>query len=94
MVGRARRMRDAAMTREGIVMTKQNEYRRQLVAARDKLVDERRDMAVVLSNPDKRGKTERVRVAFKSIQGSIEALERAIVHEQKLAGTLQPPTVA
>ena len=38
-------------------------------------------MAVVLSNPDKRGKTERVREDFKSIQGTIEALKRAIVHE-------------
>jgi len=49
-------------------------------------------MAVVLSNPDKRGKTERVREDFISIQGTIEALERAIVHEQQLVGTLRPPT--
>jgi hypothetical protein len=48
-------------------------------------------MAVVLSNPDKRGKTERVREDFISIQGTIEALERAIVQNNSSLGHFGHP---
>ena len=67
-------------------MAQENEHIRKLIAARDREVEQRRDIADALAQAYERGETERMREAFINIQKTIEAIERAIQHEKMLAG--------
>ena len=67
-------------------LTQENEHIRKLIAARDREVEQRRNIADALAQAYERGETERMREAFINIQKTIEAIERAIQHEKMLAG--------
>jgi len=67
-------------------MAQENEHIRKLIAARDREVEQRRNIADALAKAYERGETERMREAFINIQKTIEAIERAIQHEKMLAG--------
>jgi hypothetical protein len=71
-------------------MTQENEALKTLTAARDRLIDERRALAVAIALGYKRrrsddSQTDNMRVAFVSIQNTIEAIDRAIGHEKFIA---------
>jgi hypothetical protein len=57
------------------------EHARQLTAAREKLVAERRQLAETLAKPHERGQAD-VRAHFVAIQETIEAIDRALQDEQ------------
>ncbi len=65
-------------------MAQENEHIRKLIAARDREVEQRRNIADALAQAYERGETERMREAFINIQNTIEAIERAIEHEEDL----------
>jgi hypothetical protein len=65
-------------------LTQENEHIRKLIAARDREVEQRRNIADALARAYERGETERMREAFINIQNTIEAIERAIEHEEHL----------
>ena len=65
-------------------MAQENEHVRKLIEARDRQVELRRTIADALAQPYERGETEGVRQAFIIIQSTIEAIERAIEHEEDL----------
>ena len=65
-------------------MTQENEQIRKLIAARDREAEQRRNIADALAKAYGRGETERMREAFINIQNTIEAIERAIEHEENL----------
>jgi len=65
-------------------MAQENEHIRKLIKARDRQVEQRRTIADTLAQPYERGETEGVRQAFIIIQSTIEAIERAIDHEEGL----------
>jgi hypothetical protein len=67
------------------VMTQENEHVKVLIAARDSLVTERRDTAVALSKPYRRGHSEETLDLFTRLQQAIQAVEEAIKHERGLA---------
>ena len=67
-------------------MTQNNEYVQKLIAARDREVEHRRDIAKVLAEKHNRGDTENMGEAFIKIQDVIEAIERAVWHERYIAG--------
>ena len=66
-------------------MAQQNEHIRKLIAARDREVEQRRNVADALAKAYERGETERMREVFINLQNTIEAIERAIQHEEMLA---------
>ena len=66
-------------------MAQENEHIRKLIAARDREVEQRRNVADALAKAYERGETERMREVFINLQNTIEAIERAIQHEEKLA---------
>ena len=66
-------------------MAQDNEYVQKLIAARDREVTHRRDMAEALAEKHDRGDTENMREAFIKIQDVIEAIERAVWHERNWA---------
>jgi DNA-directed RNA polymerase subunit F len=72
-------------------MTEDNEYVQKLIAARDREVTHRRDIAVRLAEKYNRGDTENMREAFIKIQDAIEAIERAVWHERYIAGQKSDP---
>jgi hypothetical protein len=57
-------------------MAQDNEYVQKLIAARDREVTHRRDIAEALAEKHNRGDTENMREAFIKIQDVIEAIER------------------
>ena len=63
------------------------------MAARDKLVTKRRELAAALAMPSTRGESEEMLERFTSLQGTIAAIEDAIKHDRQLAGQ-EPPAVA
>jgi hypothetical protein len=65
-------------------LAQENEHIRKLIAARDREVEQRRNIADALARAYERGETERMREAFINIQNTIEAIERAIEHEEDL----------
>ena len=65
-------------------MAQENERIRKLIEARDRQLEQRRTIADALAQPYERGETEGVRQAFIIIQRTIEAIERAIEHEEHL----------
>jgi hypothetical protein len=74
-------------------MAEDNEHAKTLMAARDKLVTKRRELAAALAMPSTRGESEEMLERFTSLQGTIAAIEDAIKHERQLAGQ-EPPVVA
>jgi hypothetical protein len=65
-------------------MTQENEHFRTLVAARNRELEHRRDVAKVLAEKYNRGHTEKWEL-FISIQSTIEAIDRALADEGQLA---------
>ena len=74
-------------------MAKENKHVKTLVAALDKLVEERRELAADLLKPYKRG-DEKIRERFTDLQETIAAVEEAISHEWRLASPEQPSSFA
>ena len=72
-------------------ITQDNEYVQKLIAARDREVAHRRDIAERLAEKYNRGDTENMREAFIKIQDAIEAIERAIWHERYIVGQKSEP---
>jgi hypothetical protein len=72
-------------------MVQDNEYVQKLIAARDREVAHRRDIAEVLAEKHNRGDMENIGEAFIKIQDVIEAIERAIWHERYIAGQKSEP---
>jgi hypothetical protein len=70
-------------------MAQENEHIRKLIEARDRQVEQRRTIADALAQPYERGETEGMRRAFIIIQSTIEAIERAIEHEEQLETELE-----
>ena len=66
-------------------MAQENQHIQKLIAARDREVEQRRNVADALAKAYERGETERMREVFINLQNAIEAIERAIQHEEKLA---------
>jgi hypothetical protein len=72
-------------------MTEQIDPVKPLKAARYKLVEERRGLAIAITLGHRRRRTDNpqsneMREAFVIVQNTIEAIERAIAHEQLIAG--------
>ncbi len=67
-------------------MAQESKHIRKLIAARDREVEQRRNVAEALAQAYERGETERMREVFITLQNTIEAIERAIQHEKMLAG--------
>jgi hypothetical protein len=72
-------------------MAQDNEHVQKLLAARDREVAHRRDVAEVLAEKHNRGDTENMREAFIKIQDVIEAIERAVWHERYIANPSSEP---
>jgi hypothetical protein len=72
-------------------MAQDNEYVQKLIAARDREVAHRRDIAEVLAEKYNRGDTEKMGEAFIKIQDVIEAIERAVWHERYIVGQKSEP---
>ena len=72
-------------------MVEDNEHVQSLIAARDREVAHRRDIAERLAEKQDRGDTEDTREAFVKIQDAIEAIERAVWHERYIAGKKSEP---
>jgi hypothetical protein len=66
-------------------MAEENEHIQKLIAARDRQIEDRRNAAAALTEKYTRGHTEDMREAFVKIQDTIEAIERAIAHEEFIA---------
>jgi DNA-directed RNA polymerase subunit F len=84
-------MRKKVDLKEAITMAQDNEYVQKLIAARDREVVHRRDIAERLAEKYNRGDTENMREAFIKIQETIEAIERAVWHERYIAGQKSEP---
>ena len=69
-------------------MAQDNEYVQKLIAARDREVTHRRDIAEALAEKHDRGDTENMREAFIKIQDVIEAIERAVWHRRPVRAVL------
>ena len=72
-------------------MVQDNEYVQKLIAARDREVAHRRDIAEVLAEKHNRGDMENIGEAFIKIQDVIEAIERAVWHERYITGPKSEP---
>ena len=72
-------------------MAQDNEYVQKLIAARDREVTHRRDIADALAKKHNRGDTESMREAFIKIQDVIEAIERAVWHERYIGDPKSEP---
>jgi hypothetical protein len=64
-------------------MTEDNEHIKNLIAARDKEVTDRRDVAAAMAAQHQRGHAEDMREAIILIQNAIEAIDRAIADERR-----------
>jgi HD superfamily phosphohydrolase YqeK len=73
-------MRKKVDLKEAITMAQDNEYVQKLIAARDREVVHRRDIAERLAVKYNRGDKE-----------TIEAIERAVWHERYIAGQKSEP---
>jgi hypothetical protein len=66
-------------------MAEDNAHIQILMRARDMEIQHRREVARLLAGKFKKGTTEQVRNLFMQIQSTIEAIERAIAHEEFIA---------
>ena len=72
-------------------MTQDNEHVQKLIAARDREVAYRRDIAERLAEKYNRSDTEAPEAFIKN-QDAIEAIERAVWHERYIAGEKSGPS--
>jgi hypothetical protein len=75
------------------IMANENEHLAKLVAARSRMVIERREVASALTEKYKRSHTDNMRELLVQIQSTIEAIDRAIADEKNMASAHAPPTV-
>jgi hypothetical protein len=73
-------------------MDQENAHIKTLVTARDRMIQDRRNLADALANEYKGGHTERMRDSFIAAQNAIEAIDRAIAHET-LIGRERPGSI-
>jgi hypothetical protein len=73
-------------------MTEDNGHLAKLVAARSRMVTERRDVARALTEKYNRGQTNEMRELLVQIQTTIDAVDRAIADEKNIANAYTPPT--
>jgi hypothetical protein len=66
-------------------MANENEHLAKLVAARSRMVTERREVANALTEKYKRSHTDNMRELLVQIQATIEAIDRAIADEKNMA---------
>ncbi len=66
-------------------MGNDSEHVSTLKAARQGQIEARRQAAAGLAKPHEGGQTERMRETFVRAQATIEAIERAIIHEEEIA---------
>jgi hypothetical protein len=64
-------------------MADENEHVKNLEKALGRLIDRRRQIAISLSEPFKRGHTENLQERFNVVQTTIEAVRKAIDEEGK-----------
>jgi hypothetical protein len=64
-----------------------------LKKARERLVEDRRDLAKTIAAPFEREKTRDAREKFVDIQAVIEAVDRAIEDEDRLARAVDGPNL-
>jgi len=74
-------------------MADESEHVAKLVAARSRMVIERREVASALTEKYKRSHTDNMRELLVQIQSTIEAIDRAIADEKNMASAHAPPTV-
>jgi hypothetical protein len=74
-------------------MTTQNDHLKKLHAARTQAVKGRREIADTLTENFRRGHTEDVRDLFIKLQDTIEAIDRAILDEERMAANDQEPEI-
>ncbi|MGO9046641.1 MAG: hypothetical protein ACLP19_23960 [Xanthobacteraceae bacterium] len=67
---------------------------KRLIAARERMIEDRRSLADALANEYKGGHTERMRDSFITAQNAIEAIDRAIAHETLIAREKPGSTLA
>ena len=72
-------------------MAQDNAYIQTLIAARDREVTHRRDIAEALAQKHNRGDTENKGEAFIKIQDVNQAIERAVWHERYIANPKSEP---
>ena len=70
-------------------MAHDSEHLKKLTDARDRVVAERRQIADALAREYKRGHSVEMRERFISIQNTIEAIDRAIADEDRMAKRLR-----
>jgi NTP pyrophosphatase (non-canonical NTP hydrolase) len=73
-------------------MTDDNDHLAKLVAARARMVAERREVARALTEKYKRGQTNEMRDLLVQIQTTIDAIDRAIADEKNIASAYTSPT--
>jgi antitoxin (DNA-binding transcriptional repressor) of toxin-antitoxin stability system len=74
-------------------MANENEHVAKLVAARSRMVTERREVASALTEKYKRSHTDNMRELLVQIQATIEAIDRAIADEKNMASAPVRPGV-
>lgn len=74
-------------------MADENEHLAMLVAARSRMITERREVVIALTEKYKRAHTDDMRELLVQIQATIDAIDRAIADEKNIASAHAPPTV-
>jgi hypothetical protein len=74
-------------------MADENEHLAMLVAARSRMITERREVVSALPEKYKRAHTDDMRELLVQIQATIDAIDRAIADEKNIASAHAPPTV-
>ena len=75
-------------------MDQENEHIKKLIAARERMIQDRRNLADALASRHKDGHTEKMRDSFIVAQKTIEAIDRAIAHETLIGRERPGATVA
>ena len=75
-------------------MLQENAHVKKLIAARERMIQDRRNLADALASEYKGGHTERMRDSFVVTQNAIEAIDRAIAHETLIAREKPGSTIA
>jgi hypothetical protein len=74
-------------------MAAQNDHLKKLHAARMQAVKGRREVADILTENFRRGHTEDVRDLFIKLQDTIEAIDRAILDEERMTADAKEPEI-
>ena len=74
-------------------MADENEHLAMLVAARSRMITERREVVIALTEKYKRAHTDDMRELLVQIQATIDAIDRAIADEKNIASAHAPATV-